>query len=388
MLPGALVLLALSGGIALVPLLRPASSQSLPPAASAAAVTQASGTHVSPTASAAATSPESSLVRAKGVGDRLVVGLRGFELDEATRDALREGSIAGLILLPHNLESREQIRRLTSDARRAAAEGGHPTPILCIDQEGGRVDRMRKVPDVAPQESAASVAKKGEEEIERQAREVGKTLADVGLNVNLAPDADLATESGIIGDRSYGSDPNRVAACVRAAVKGYQSAGIQAVIKHYPGHGITLKDTHLTLPVVETTRSDLDRHERVFTLSMRANPGGIMLGHFIVSRVDAERPATLSPTFVRRLKEKVGHAPITFTDAGSMTALASFGTETTRAARALNAGVDVYLTTTSWSRLPKNFGRWTAYLASPSVRNDLAASRVRKWRATLSPIDR
>lgn len=265
--------------------------------------------------------------RARGIGGRLVVGLQGQVLDERTRRALRDGSIAGLILLPHNLQSLDQVRRLTADARRAAEVGGHPTPILCIDQEGGRVDRLRKLPGVKRQRAAARLASRGDAEVEHDASEVGKVLVAIGLNVNFAPNADLAAGAGIIGDRSYGTDPAQVVASVRSAVRGYQSAGIQAVIKHYPGHGLTRKDTHRTLPVVRVSEGTFARHEGVFKLAMAADPGGVMLGHFIVPAVDARLPASLSPAFVRRLRQKVGDAPITFTDSGSMEALYSFGSE-------------------------------------------------------------
>ncbi|RYG22985.1 beta-hexosaminidase [bacterium] len=314
------------------------------------------------------------------VGARLVVGLAGTELDERTRSAIQQGKVGGLILMPNNIVSVEQLRRLTDGARAAAALEGRPPPMICIDQEGGRVDRLRRIPGMPPRASAARIAKRGVRHIEAAAFNVGRTLVEAGINVNFAPVADLRAR-GIVGDRSYGMDPKSVAACASAAVRGMQAAGIAAVVKHYPGHGMTTEDSHRTLPVARVKEKVFVRHEGVFQQTAASGPAGAMVGHLLVPSVDPALPASLSPTFVGKLRGILGPDGLIFTDSGSMDALRPYGNEARRAARALDAGVDVYLTTTPWAGLPKSFVVQVLRHVQHPERLEAAYERSSAWRA-------
>ena len=314
------------------------------------------------------------------IGSRLVVGLGGTELDERTRSAIRQGKIAGLILLPHNIVSIEQLRRLTDEVRMAAASEGRPPPILSSDQEGGRVDRLRRIAGMAGRASAGRMAKRGARHIEKAAFNLGRALAEAGINVNFAPVVDLRAD-GIVGDRSYGKDPKLVAACASAAVLGMQGAGIAAVVKHYPGHGMTTVDSHRALPKARVDQKIYGRHEGTFRAVMPTAPAGAMLGHLLVPSVDPVLPASLSPTFAERLRGILGPEGLIFTDSGSMDALKPYGNEARRAARALDAGVDIYLTTTPWPRLPAGFVTRVSNHLKNREGLEAAYGRVSAWRA-------
>lgn len=313
------------------------------------------------------------------IGARLVVGLSGTELDDRTRGAIQQGKIAGIILLPHNLISIEGVRQLSEEIRAAASTEGRPPPLVCIDQEGGRVDRLRRIPGMGARASAARMAKRGVRQIEMASFNTGRALVSLGINVDFAPVADLR-RSGIVGDRSYGSDPAAVVECVSAAVRGMQAAGVAAVVKHYPGHGMTGADSHFALPVASVTPKVFARHEGIFRQAMNARPSGAMLGHLLVPSVDPKLPASLSPAFVAKLRRILGSEGLTFTDSGSMHALKPYGNEARRAARALDAGVDVYLTTTPWSRLPKDFVGQVLRHVKHSERLEAAYERSSAWR--------
>ncbi|HWD40684.1 MAG TPA: glycoside hydrolase family 3 N-terminal domain-containing protein [Fimbriimonas sp.] len=320
-----------------------------------------------------------------GVGDRLVVGVTGTTLDRITREALAKGRIAGIILLSSNIRSWNQVRRLTRAASDAAKSAGLPEPIICTDQEGGRVNRLGKLPGFPSDPSSARLARRGPAYIKMQARKVGAALADLGFNVDLAPDTDLDKGTGVIGDRSFGKDPALVVSCASAAVRGVREAGVYTVIKHYPGHGLVKGDSHKGLPIARVSSATLRRHEGVFDAVLQSGANGVMLGHILVPSVDPRYPASLSRAFAGDLRKRLGKDKLIFTDSGSMGALAGFGRQSDRAARALNAGVDVYLTTTPYASLGSRFAAQVANEVTPGRGLFESSSRVRRWRRGLRP---
>jgi beta-N-acetylhexosaminidase len=314
------------------------------------------------------------------VGSCIVTGISGTHLDRTTAAALRSGRIAGIILLSQNIESADQVTELTAAATRAAHAGGWPDPLICIDQEGGKVSRLRDLPDFPGDPSAASLSKLPMGEIEGRKYAVGLYLRRLGFNIDFAPDVDLNTGEGIIGSRSFGPDPKKVAECAAAVIRGLHKAGVAAVIKHFPGHGLTHADSHRQLPQVSPSPSVLARHESAFADSIQADPDGVMLGHILVKSIDRYYPASLSKTFVRQLRTLAGPNRLILTDSGSMDALANYGPEPARAARALSIGVDVYLTTTPYEELGSHFAERVVRKLQSRRALAIAANRVEQWR--------
>jgi len=186
----------------------------------------------------------------------LFLGLAGTALSDEERALFRDVEPAGYILFKRNIVDRPQLRALTEELRSLA---GRPELPILIDQEGGRVARMQPpewpaFPEAARFDAAYEVAPiSGIEAVRANARALGVMLADVGITVDCLPLLDVRQPgaSNIIGDRALGAEPLRVAAMGRATIEGLRDAGIVGVIKHIPGHGRALVDSHLDLPVVD-----------------------------------------------------------------------------------------------------------------------------------------
>lgn len=192
-----------------------------------------------------------------------IYGFEGPELTASERDFFRDADPAGFILFKRNCETREQLRSLTDSLRQLT---GRPDLPILIDQEGGRVARM-KPPEWVAFPAAERFAQLYQlapstaiEAARSNARAIGLMLRDVGINVNALPLLDVRQEgaSDIIGDRALGSQPMQVAALGRAVLDGLASTGVVGIIKHIPGHGRALVDSHHELPVVTATADELE----------------------------------------------------------------------------------------------------------------------------------
>jgi beta-N-acetylhexosaminidase len=274
-----------------------------------------------------------------------IYGLEGFELTGDERAFFRDAEPAGFILFRRNCDSPEQLLRLTDSLRDLT---GRPDLPVLIDQEGGRVARMR--PPAWPAFPAAerfaqlyTLAPSSAIEAARSnARAIALTLRSCGINVNALPLLDVRQEgaSDIIGDRALGSEPMQVAALGRVVLDGMASAGVVGIVKHMPGHGRALVDSHKALPVVtadaETLESDLEPFER-----LRSAPMG-MTAHVVYTAWDPERPASLSPTVIGNIvRGRIGFDGFLMSDDLGMEALTGdFGS---RAAGVVAAGCDAAL---------------------------------------------
>lgn len=274
-----------------------------------------------------------------------IYGLAGLELTDSERDFFRDCDPAGFILFRRNCESREQLARLT-DALRGIS-GRDDVPIL-IDQEGGRVARLR--PPEWPAFPAAErfadlyrVAPSSAIEAARaNARAIGLVLGEVGINVDALPLLDVRQEgaSDIIGDRALGSEPMQVAALGRAVLDGLASAGVVGIIKHLPGHGRALVDSHHELPIVTATAEELEIDLEPFDRLASAPMG--MVAHVVYTEWDPARPASQSPVVIERIiRERIGFDGFLMSDDSNMNALT--GTQPERAAACVAAGCDVAL---------------------------------------------
>jgi len=253
----------------------------------------------------------------------------------------------GVILFARNIEEADQVRRLTADVRDAL--GDERAPIL-IDQEGGRVQRMR-APNAMNMPPAALYGELyssnpllAVEAATLGARLIGLDLLACGINVDTIPVLDIAAENGhaVIGERAYSSSAEAVSTLGRAVADGLESVGVKPIMKHIPGHGRTLVDSHEELPVIDASIEELDRVDFLPFRMWAKRIHFAMTAHCVYTAVDADNPATQSRrTIDTIIRQRIGFHGALVTDDISMNALA--GDVAERASKALAAGCDLIL---------------------------------------------
>jgi beta-N-acetylhexosaminidase len=268
----------------------------------------------------------------------LLVGFPGTTAGPVSRGLVDRG-VGGLLLFRRNVVSAGQVRGLLADLKERAE-----VPLeVAVDQEPGtRVARLAGIVRAAP--SARELGRMPAGRVERYGRAMGRDLAALGITADLAPVLDVtgARWDGVIGDRSFGSDPAVVARAAVAFQRGLAAGGVAPVGKHFPGHGATTVDSHRRLPVVAATSARLHGHDLApFRAAIRSGLGAVMVGHLVVRAVDPRAPATLSPAVVGDLlRGRMGFDGLVVSDALEMGALANSMTLPVAAERALAAGVD------------------------------------------------
>ncbi|PPD44171.1 MAG: beta-N-acetylhexosaminidase [Methylocystis sp.] len=271
-----------------------------------------------------------------------ICGLKGLALDADERAFLRDADPWGVILFRRNVESREQIARLTATLRDAL---GRNAPVL-VDQEGGRVQRLntpnwRAYPSAARFEAAD--AARAERLAWLGARLMAHDLREVGIDVDCLPVLDVPAEGShaIISDRAYSRDPARAAKLGRAAAEGLMAGGVAPVMKHIPGHGRAKADSHLELPVVDASREELEAIDFPPFIANADLPMA-MSAHVVYTAIDPDAPGTQSKTVVGEIiRGRIGFDGLLMTDDLSMKALT--GSFRDRAERAIGAGCDMVL---------------------------------------------
>lgn len=275
-----------------------------------------------------------------------ILGCEGLSLSAAERDLFRDHDPLGFILFARNIESPEQVKALTADLRDCV--GRADAPIL-IDQEGGRVARLptppwRRVPPAAefgrlyvvdPDVACEAAWLNG--------RLLAQELSSLGINVDCVPVLDLQFPGAheIIGDRSFGEDPQTVAALGRSLCEGLMAGGVLPVIKHIPGHGRATSDSHEALPVVDAPRDALEASDFKPFRDLADMPLG-MTAHVVFTAIDGNAPATTSRAVLRDVvRGHMGFGGLLLSDDLSMKALSGGLGDRTRSA--LEAGCDVAL---------------------------------------------
>ncbi|MFC3069588.1 beta-N-acetylhexosaminidase [Phenylobacterium soli] len=283
---------------------------------------------------------------AKGSRLACILGCAGAALSREEAAFFRDVKPWGFILFARNAEDPDQVRRLTDALRETV--GREDAPIL-IDQEGGRVQRLRpphwrKYPPGRAYGQLAGNDPLLKREITRLgARLIAHDLAALGINVDCVPVLDVPDPSGheIIGDRAYGQTPEEVASLGRAAAEGLIAGGVLPVVKHMPGHGRAMADSHMELPVVEASWEELDARDFAPFKALSDMPMA-MSAHVIYTAIDPKRPGTTSKKVHRRaIRGAIGFDGLVMTDDLSMKALS--GDFTDRARDSLAAGCDVVL---------------------------------------------
>jgi beta-N-acetylhexosaminidase len=266
----------------------------------------------------------------------LFPGFDGVTAPDWLRHSLA-GGLGGVVLFARNIRDPEQLAGLTASLR---AE--RPDLLVAVDEEGGDVTRLEVDAGSAFPGNLALGVVDDTELTGRVAAAIGGALAAAGINLDLAPVADVIVDpaNAIVGVRSFGSDPALVARHVAAFVQGLQSVGVAACAKHFPGHGESIADSHLELPSVETDRETLyARALPPFAAAVAAGVRAVMTAHVRFSALDDE-PATLSAKVIGVLRSELGFRGLVLTDALEMRAISANAGLESGAAQALAAGAD------------------------------------------------
>ena len=314
-----------------------------------------------------------------------IAGCAGLALSADERAFFTEARPWGLILFRRNVESPEQVRALVDSFRQLLGEEA----AVLVDQEGGRVQRLGPPHWPAYPPAAAYAGASGDDV--KLARLAGRLIAGdlrpLGIDVDCLPvlDIRMAGAHQIIGDRAYADNPEDVARLGRAAAAGLLEGGVMPVMKHMPGHGRALADSHLELPRVKAAREELARDFAPF----RANadrPAG-MTAHVVYEALDPSRPATQSPIVVENIiRGDIGFDGLLMSDDLSMKALA--GAYEERAARVYAAGVDLVLHCNGDLREAEAVARAAPVLAGRALaRVERARALVAKAAAEAAPFD-
>lgn len=270
-----------------------------------------------------------------------VLGCGGADLSADETAFFRDAAPWGFILFGRNVETPDQLRRLTGDLRDAV---GRDAPIL-IDQEGGRVQRLR-APHwreyLPPLDQVAMTGAAMERGIYLRYRLIAGELSDAGIDVDCAPSADLATPGThpFLRNRCFSDDPETVIRAARAAAEGLADGGVLPVVKHMPGHGRATLDSHHELPRVTASLEELEATDFRCFAGLADLPMA-MTAHIVFDALDPEAPATASPAAIAHIRDRIGFAGLLLSDDLSMQALS--GTLAERAGRAIAAGCDIAL---------------------------------------------
>ena len=317
-----------------------------------------------------------------------ITGLSGTTLTAAERDFIRAERPWGFILFRRNIETSTQVSALTSELREVLGEGDAP---ILVDQEGGRVQRFGP-PNWPLYPAGAAFGKLygldpalGLRAARLSARLIADDLAQVGVNVDCLPLADVPIPDAddVIGDRAYGNDARTVAVIARAVTDGLEEGGILPILKHIPGHGRALADSHLSLPVVDTPKSELESIDFAAFKPLADLPMA-MTAHVVFSAYDPAQPATTSATMIDQvIRGLIGFQGLLMSDDVGMNALAGSIAERSRAL--LAAGCDMVLACSGEAEEMRQVVRETPELSGKALQRAEAALASRK---VAKPIDR
>jgi beta-N-acetylhexosaminidase len=283
------------------------------------------------------------------IGQLLVVHFQGEEPNEDARILIQETYVGGIIYYQwaNGLHSPKQVRDLSDGLQRLAVHNRCPIPLLIsIDQEGGRVARLRSGFTAFPSNEA--VGQTGDPRFaEGCAYGMGSEMRAVGVNVNFAPvvDVNCNPKNPVIGDRSFGSSSEQVARFGKCALDGYARAGVIATLKHFPGHGDTVLDSHDCLPVIDKSKEELMRVELYPYRQLLQHADMVMTAHLLVPALDTQFCATYSKRILQDLlREELGYRGVIISDSLVMKgALVQASTLENAALLALHAGCDLLL---------------------------------------------
>ncbi|MBN1276467.1 MAG: beta-N-acetylhexosaminidase [Deltaproteobacteria bacterium] len=282
------------------------------------------------------------------IGSLFMSGMPGTILDKGTETLIREHSLGGIILFSRNIEDPVQLFNLCKALQEAASNSASGEPLfIAVDQEGGRVARLKEPFAVFPGNAAIGDDEDPESRAEKYALTTATEMNLAGLNMNLAPVMDVRRgipESHLIG-RTFSDDPEKVARLGCRVIEVLQSNGILAVAKHFPGLGRTSMDPHHHLPVIDLEESELeDINLLPFRAAIAEGVAGIMSSHAIYPKLDEEYPSTLSRrTLLELLRKRLGFKGLIITDDLEMGAIKKKWGVPEGVLLSFGAGADIFL---------------------------------------------
>ena len=316
------------------------------------------------------------------IGQLFMVGMPGPHLDEATDHLIREGHVGGIILFSRNIEDPLQLAALCRDLQAAASKAQDSPLFLAVDQEGGRVARLKEPFRRFPGNAAIGMDEEPVKKAIEFATVTSREMGMVGLNMNLAPVVDVQRgeiEKHLAG-RSFGEDPELVAFLGRTVVKHLQKNGIMAVAKHFPGLGRADVDPHFHLPKINIGLEELERvNFPPFAAAIEEGVCGIMTSHAIYPALDPEKPATLSPMVLTKvLRERMGFRGLTITDDLEMGAIAEDWSVAEGALTSFQAGADILLICKDQGHVRESLDRMQRALTEGSITKERVAQSLKR----------
>ncbi|MCG2690386.1 glycoside hydrolase family 3 [Candidatus Parcubacteria bacterium] len=268
------------------------------------------------------------------IGQMIMVGFGGMTLADnpILQKQIEEGSVGGVILFDYdllnkkyqrNIQSKSQLKKLTTDLQSIAST----TLFIAIDEEGGMVERLKESTGFKKDISAERMAQEGQKFVFQSGLQIGQELKEVGINMNFAPvvDVNLNPNNPIIGKlgRSFSTSSKEVALMAEQFILGQSQAGVISVVKHFPGHGSSLGDSHLGLVDISLTYKQ-EELVPYYHLQSKGLLKAVMTAHLVNKNIDPTLPATLSPLFLEDvLREQVGFAGLIVSDDLQMKAVTS-----------------------------------------------------------------
>lgn len=276
----------------------------------------------------------------------VIADIKGLELSAEDIDFIQQPEISGLILFSRNYQSPEQLKALTSHILSV-----RPNLLICVDQEGGRVQRFRDgFTLLPPMQSLESHYQTDPAQALELAQGLGLLMASeviaCGVHLSFAPVLDIERGiSQVIGNRAFASNAAAVTELARAFIEGMNQAGMQAVGKHFPGHGAVSADSHVSLPIDERTSVEIDYDIQPFAqLILEQKLAGIMPAHVVYPALDKNNTAGFSTIWLQQvLRTKLGFKGVIFSDDLTMEGAACVGDYSARAEAALKAGANALL---------------------------------------------
>jgi beta-N-acetylhexosaminidase len=305
------------------------------------------------------------------IGQLYIIGLKGPELLPEEASFIVKNNIGGVILFDRNLKSPQQIHKLCSDIQNLRHQMPDKAPLfISIDMEGGRVHRLK-----APFTQWPPLGNFAEIDSTSLAFKfsmaMGEELKSVGINLDFAPCVDMFTNplNKIIGDRSVGSDAEHVGKIASALVRGYVKAGVVSCVKHFPGHGNTIADSHFELPIEKTDLKTLhDRELQPFKKAFRARAEMCMTAHIKFENIDPEWPVTLSEIFIKELlRKELRYSKFVITDDLDMKALRNHYSIEEIPVRALQVDCDILLYCNEFDVPPQSIEAVTKALSDKKI---------------------
>lgn len=296
---------------------------------------------------------------------------------ETTKNAFDERPVGGLIYFDGNLQAEEQLRTMLSDMNQISRNCLGLPAFLSVDEEGGTVVRVGGREGFGAEDTASmnSIGQSGDPAKAYEAgAHIGSYLHGYGFNLNYAPVADVlnSSENQVIGDRSFGTDPQTAAQMVAEAVKGFKSQGVLTTLKHFPGHGATAEDSHLDFAYNNKTKEELAAFEFIpFKKGIEAGADMVMVGHISLPNVTGDNtPSTLSKEVITdMLRDDLGFQGVVITDAMNMGAIANNYSAAEAAGGAIKAGADIIL-------MPADFQSAYAGVLEAVESGDLTEERI------------